>query len=176
MNTIIPAEGPYINLKQVVGLDFRPFYTPAAMLNLGIKGGQFGHANKSLALGISDELTQLFKGTQKWLMDDYDATRNYFNVVNRQSERSLGVGYIYKAKHPLGWFEWYCRFYYGETSPADIMRVSQWVVGINTAWFYIATDPARLTDTDWQLLRRQQLLEWAVDPTLDPASYGCGDI
>jgi|SRR5882757_3765870 len=178
MNTTIPTAGPtsFLLVTQIVGLTFRPFYRPEDMLNLGIKGGQFGHDDKILLYGINKDLTTKFKGTTKWAQDTYSNPKNYFNIANTQSERVLNNNNVYKAKHPLGWFEWYCRFYYGEKSTADMMRLSQWLIGINTAWFYIATDPARLTDLTWQPMRRQALLEWGVDPSLDPASYGCGEI
>lgn len=180
MNTTIPStEGP-LKVRYIMGIDFKPFYSPVAMLDLGIKGGTFGRDNIPLLYDISGELNRKFRPTNKWGQPDYDSTRNYFNVVSDQTERSLGIGTVYKEKHPLGWFEWYCRFWYGEKSTADQMRVSQWMVGINTAWYYIksgaGTDPNKLTDLTFLPLRRQQLLEWAVDPTLSPDSYGCGDI
>lgn len=179
MNTQIPAEGPPMIVTPILGeIAFRPFYTPMAMLNFGIRGGTFGNDNLPLAYSISDELTRAFKGTSKWGLSVYDNSKNHFNVEYHASERDLSGNQVFKAKHPLGWFEWYARFYYGAKSTADVFRVAQWYVGINTAWFYIKTgaagNAALLTDVTYLPIRRQALLEWGVDPTLDPVSYGCG--
>lgn len=177
MNTTIPAQGGPMTVNQIMSdIAFKPFYSPKNMLTLGIKGGTFGHDDIPRLLSVSDDLNKTFRGTNKWAGSIYDNSKNYFNVAHFQTERDMsGNGHAFKSKHPLGWFEWYCRFYYGEKSPADVFRLSQWLIGINTEWFYIKQDPTKLTDLSWQPARRQALLEWAVDPTLDPESYGCGD-
>lgn len=171
----IPSGGTPLNVPQLLDVPFKPFYSPADMLNLGIKGGQFGHDNLPVLYSLNPSLVKSFKSTNKWAQTTFDTAKNYFHVANAQSDRTLGVGQIYKTLHPLGWFEWYCRFYYGEKSRADIMRITQWIMGINVAWFYIKQDPTKLTDLTWQPMRRQDMLEWGVDPTLDPESYGCGE-
>lgn len=179
MNTQIPAEGPYMLVRPILGeIDFRPFYSPKTMLTLGIKGGAFGKDDLPRLYDINPELTLAFKGTSKWGLSIYDNSKNRFAVAYHSSERDLNGNQVFKALHPMGWFEWYCGFYYGKKSTADVFRLTQWYVGINTAWFYIKTgaagDAAKLIDLSLFSLRRQALLEWAVDPTLDPSSYGCG--
>lgn len=177
MNTTIPASGTYMKVRQVVGVDFRPFYTPEVMLTLGIQQGAFGNDDLAELYEINPNLTRRFRPTNKWGLTTPDPAINYFQVVAIISDRALsGNADVYKKMHPLGWFQWYCEYYYGKKSQADVMRVVQWQIGINTAWFYIKQDPSKLTDLTWQKPYRQALLEWGVDPTLDPDSYGCGDI
>lgn len=181
MNTQIPAEGPYMNVRQPLGpVAFRPFYTPLVMLNFGVKGGTFGNDDLPLLYSISGELTKKFKGTTKWGQRVYTDATNHFAAHYLSSERDLKGNQVFKALHPLGWFEWYARFYYGERSTADSYRLHQWWLGINVAWFYIkqgslgANDETLLTNLEYLPIRRQALLEWGVDPTIDPSAYGCG--
>lgn len=147
------------------------------MLNLGVYGGSYFGRN----LIILNDLPQSsFIGISpnKYKNWDYNQAINYFNVTPFRTDRTFDMPSDLKQLHKLGWFEWYISFYYGLSTPADKDRMQQWLVQINTDWFYIKNSAYsgsgdRITDLTFLPQRRQRLLEFAADPTIDPSTYGC---
>lgn len=178
MSLTIPAGVP--NLKLNTEFEFKPFYTPNEMLKMGIYGGSyFGRARNYLD---DPPLKYIFQGVpnQNYIGWDYNQAINYFAVTPERLERGLNIPSALKQKHPLGWFQWYMSYYSGRTNRSlDAWRINQWLENINTDWYYIANDTysgggSRFTDLTFKKDRRQRMLEFGVDPTIDPVSYGCG--
>lgn len=178
MSITIPATGG--NIKLNTQFDFKPFYTPNEMLSMGIYGGAYFGRHRHY---LDDPgLKFIFAGVpdNKYKNWDYTASINFFTGVTVQRlERSLNMPPALKEVHPLGWFQWYMNYYAGRTSRADAWRANQWLQSINADWWYIETDNYsgggnRFTDLTFNKERRQRMLEFGVDPTVDPKSYGCG--
>lgn len=178
MSQSIPSTDPYISLinGSKSGI-FRPWYTPKEMLLLGVFGGSFFTDRRALMKTLSwDLITDV--PVAKLISGPYDPAQNYFNVTLELMDRTFEMPMTMKRLHPNGWFEWYCRFYYGEQSPADPDRIRQWLMSVNQHWFYITNgtyngDGNINTDVTFLPERRQRLLELGVDPTIPPSVYNC---
>jgi hypothetical protein len=158
---------------------FRPFYSPQDMLNLGVFGGSFFGPDRAMKLIPKFTQFMLFSGVpiSSYALAIYNQGINYFNVSLDPMNRTFSMPIGLKRMHPFGWFEWYCKYFYGEESKADEHRIKQWVMSINQHWFYIATSAYtgvgnRFTDLTFLPPRRQALLEFGWDPTIDPATWG----
>lgn len=176
MSQTIPSTDHYLNLMNDHGI-FRPFYSPRDMLQLGVyQGAYFINKKPSMLAMVKDLLNNI--PVNKYLSNPSNSL-NYFQVQAPDTgEYHSGLVPGLRALHPGGWFEWYCKFYYGEKSRADHARVRQWLYTVNAQWFYIMKGPytnmgTQATDLTWLPERRQKMLEFGADPTVDPSLYGC---
>lgn len=134
---------------------FKAELTPYQMLKLGVFGGSYFTKN-------------LHTLPQTWLKgshvsDTFDVALNAFKVRSGQSlEVWIANGWI-NRQDPLGWFQWYCRYYVGRRSPDDKRQISRWVS-------YKRHSSQCLNakgDTSKRLAQRQSLLQWGYDPFPD---------
>ncbi|MAH83070.1 MAG: hypothetical protein CBB68_00985 [Rhodospirillaceae bacterium TMED8] len=99
--------------------DFKPFYTPVQMLNMGIFEGKYLN-------DCHDEFPATwFKNAN--VSNHPNPKLNYFGIKSRQS---LSVwrdkGWIY-GPDPRGWFQWYCRYFMGRRLPeVDPIQIRRW--------------------------------------------------
>ncbi len=99
--------------------------------------------------------------------DQYDARLNYFKVRSGLSyEEWLAKGWI-AACDPLGWFQWYCRYYTGRRCHDDARQIARWRnyrrhVGMLA--HLCAKAKRDLDDPTYARAARQGLLHWAYDP------------
>ncbi len=135
--------------------DFRPHFTPAEMLALGVFEGKYCN-------DCRDELpADWFKDAK--VSDIADPALNYFGVKSRQP---LSVwrqkGWIY-GPDPRGWFQWYCRYYLGRRLPdIDAKQIKRWKAFSRHAGQIRANcEPG---DVFCRPRQRQALLQWAYDP------------
>jgi len=177
MSATIPSTDPF--LAMLSPRLFRPFYSPNDMLALGVYGGAFFGPNNAARI-LPDIDPDLFRNinTSTWKSYTYDNTKNYFQVAGGREDRTYNMTIEQRQIHRFGWFEWYCKFYYGERSIADTGRITQWIKEINRHFYYIKNGVYNgegniLTDLTFLPERRQKLLELGVDPTKDPYDYGC---
>jgi hypothetical protein len=155
---------------------FRPFYTPAEALFLGVYGGKFFYHNDSRK-GVPPEV---FKGLpdSKYKLADYDPEQNYWPVDVPLKTRAHDIPLDIRQADRFGWFQWYTKYYYGMPTPnATPHRVNQWIAEIKSLWFYIENDvyngpTNRYIDISWNVHVRQQLLQFCWDPTKKPTDYG----
>jgi hypothetical protein len=134
--------------------DFNPELTPKEMLELGVFGGNY------------------FNGDYKefpanWFEDARLTTRkpdpklNFFEV---SASQPLSVwqekGWI-NPQDPLGWFQWYCRYYQGRRSKDDERQIKRW----KAMRRHIAQiqKGCKLGDLTCRRKQRQALLHWAYD-------------
>lgn len=181
MSKTIPSTDPFLGIVTQIGT-FRPWYTPNDMLSLGVYGGAFFFGKSKWKI-LSELPQDIIKGVpeDKYANYQYSNAKNYFEVEpsgGAKSDRTFSMPPNTKGIHPFGWFEWYCRYYYGSVSAADIWRVKQWQMAINQHWFYIINgvyngEGNKITDLAFLPERRQKLLELGVDPTILPAAYQC---
>jgi len=100
-------------------LDFKPRFSPAEMLRLGVFEGKY---LTDCALKFP---AAWFEGAKLSQTSDPDV--NYFGVKSRQP---LGVGrekgWIY-GPDARGWFQWYCRYYQGRRlTEIDRIQIGRW--------------------------------------------------
>lgn len=142
---------------------FSPDYTPNQMLQMGVFEGKYLN-------DCQDEFqdTDLFHNAK--LSDTPDPSLNYFQVKSRKPlSHWQAKGWLH-PEDPRGWFQWYCRFYYGRRSDDDqrqITRHNQFKAR-HTGGLLKGCHNHPVP----QLCRprqRQGLLQWAADCEIIPA-------
>jgi hypothetical protein len=135
--------------------DFRPHFTPAEMLALGVFEGKYCNDCRG-------ELpAEWFAGAR--ISDTPDPKLNHFGVKSRQPlshwrEKGWIIG-----PDPRGWFQWYCRYWLGRRLPeVDAVQIKRWKAFARHAGQIRANcDPG---DIFCRPRQRQALLQWAHDP------------
>ena len=135
--------------------DFKPELTPKEMLKLGIFGGKY-------ITDAVDEFPSDWFAKAKLSPLRHDPSLNYFGVSAGQP---LSVwrakGWIY-PEDPRGWFQWYCRYYFGRRLGAeDARQIKRW----KAMRRHIRQLQKHCTPGDLNCRRRQRqaLLQWAYD-------------
>src|SRR3954466_858929 len=86
--------------------EFRPHLTPAEMLRLGVFCGKY------MTDCRGEVPADWFVGAEP-ASGKRDCVLNYFGVDASQNLSVWrGKGWIY-PEDPRGWFQWYCRYYFG---------------------------------------------------------------
>lgn len=135
--------------------DFKPFFTPAQMLGLGVFEGKYLN-------DCREEFPETWFDGAK-LSDTPDESLNLFGVKSRQP---LSVwkqkGWIY-GPDPRGWFQWYCRYYMGRRLPQiDSIQIGRWKGFARHAGQIRAN--CYPGDVFCRPRQRQALLQWSYDP------------
>lgn len=99
--------------------EFKPQLTPQELLELGVFGGKY-------MTDCHDEFPTSWFVNAK-LSKRKDVSLNYYEVDASQSLKHWqDKGWIYK-EDPRGWFQWYCRYYYGRRLPEeDLRQIKRW--------------------------------------------------
>ncbi|MDQ2973102.1 MAG: hypothetical protein M3Q79_01300 [bacterium] len=134
--------------------DFQPDLDPAEMLELGVFGGHYFEV-------YSQEFPASWFANAK-LSKVHDPRLNYFLVDASQSRQVWeSKGWIY-PQDPRGWFQWYCRYYYGRRLPhEDDRQIKRWKA-IRRHIGQIQAN-CRIGDELCRPRQRQALLHWAYD-------------
>jgi len=149
----------YYYLTEEIGLNFptsfKPELTPKEMLELGVFGGKY------LTDCINEFPSDWF--THAKLSTEFkDISLNYFQVDASLSLKSWqDKGWIHPAD-PRGWFQWYCRYYYGRRLPEeDERQIKRWrAMTRHIGAIRKNCDPF---DMNCRKKQRQALLHWAYD-------------
>ena len=134
---------------------FKPELSPKKMLKLGVFGGSY------FGLKIKEYPKDWFLKVR--ISKNFDVSLNRFKVKSGLSRNEwLKKGWIYK-EDPLGWFQWYCRFYNGRRIPhIDEIQIKRWknfrrhVMAIKKN-----CEPG---DLSCRKRQRQAILQWAYNP------------
>jgi hypothetical protein len=99
--------------------DFRPTFTPAEMLSLGVFGGKY-------MTDCRDEFPAEWFAEAK-LSAKREPALNFFGVAAGQPLSVWrGKGWIH-PHDPRGWFQWYCRYFLGRRlSGEDERQIRRW--------------------------------------------------
>ncbi len=145
--------------KKLINLDFykifKPELTPKKMLELGVFGGSY------FGLKIKEFPKSWFKNAK--LSRDFNVSLNRFKTKSGLSRKHwLEKGWIFK-EDPLGWFQWYCRFYKGRRIPyVDEIQIKRWK---NFKRHVLAIKKnCKEGDLGCRRRQRQALLQWAYNP------------
>lgn len=134
--------------------EFQPELTPRQMLELGVFGGHYFE-------GEQDEFPKDWFKKAK-LSDTHDPSLNYFKVdASQPLAEWQRKGWIYE-EDPRGWFQWYCRYYFGRRIPEeDGRQIKRWKnMRRHIAQIRHACQPG---DLSCRRRQRQALLHWAYD-------------
>jgi len=137
--------------------DFKPELTPKEMLCLGIFGGIYMRdCAKEFPLDWTKN-AKFAKGKKR------DEALNYFKI---NASLPLSVwrrnGWINEEHDPRGWFQWYCRYFFGRRVPGyDEIQIKRWKAFSR----HIGQIKNNCTKTDFSCRpkQRQALLHWAYD-------------
>ena len=138
--------------------EFKPELTPQQMLELGVFGGYYFIAGKP-------EFPQSWFAKAKLNpKPEKDPQYNFFHI---NASLPLSVwqkkGWIHKDD-PHGWFQWYCRYYWGRRHSDDARQIKRWKqMRRHVGQIKANCDRGDLTCREKQ---RQALLHWAYDGRL----------
>ncbi len=135
--------------------EFKPELTPKEMLQLGVFGGRYFD-------GYIDEYPKSWFKKAKLSEKKKDVALNYFKINASQSHKIwIEKGWIDPAD-PRGWFQWYCRYYYGRRLPEEDQRqIKRWK-GMKRHIGAIKKN-CKKRDLTCRIKQRQALLHWAYD-------------
>ena len=135
--------------------DFRPAFTPAEMLRLGVFEGKYCNDCRG-------EFPASWYAKAR-LSEVPDPSLNCFGVKSRQPLQVWrDKGWII-GPDPRGWFQWYCRYYLGRRLPkVDARQIARWKGFARHAGQIRANCEPH--DLDCRPRQRQALLQWAYDP------------
>jgi len=137
--------------------EFRPDLTPKQMLELGVFGGVYMRdCTKEFPKNWFPKAKFAPKTTSKHL-----AEINFFKVNASQPLKVWRQkGWISKDD-PRGWFQWYCRYYFGRRIPdEDKRQIRRWK---NMRRHIIWLQNACGKNKTCRPKQRQALLHWAYD-------------
>lgn len=128
---------------------FKPLLTPYQMLEFGIFDGDYFGGD------YSDFANEVVVSPFNFFMEG----------ASRSKEVWLEKGWITKDD-PLGWFQWYVRYYHGRRIPA----LDKWQIGRYNS--FTARHGAQVRkngngDLSKRRKQRQALLHWGADPIPD---------
>ncbi len=134
--------------------DFKPELTPKQMLALGVFGGKY-------MTDCAGEFPPDWFDKAKLSPERRDPKLNFFGV---NASQSLSIwrekGWIYE-EDPRGWFQWYCRYFYGRRCIDDPRQIKRWrAISRHIAQIKNNCPPKTL---DCRPRQRQALLHWAYD-------------
>ena len=135
--------------------DFKPYFAPRTMLNLGVFEGKYCN-------DCQDEFPESWFRHAR-IVSVADPGVNFFGIKSRQP---LSVwrekGWIY-GPDPRGWFQWYMRYYLGRRIPdIDAIQIQRWRLFTRHAGQIRANCEPK--DLKCRPKQRQGLLQWSHDP------------
>lgn len=137
---------------------FAPDLTPLQMLRAGVFRGEYFGGDMA---EYPPEWAEAARA-RPWL----GVRHNAFGVASGQSRAAWAAAGWLREQDPLGWFQWYCRWWLGRRSPDDPRQIAR------QRAFHRHSAQVRLHgggDLTRRRAQRQSLLQWAYDPYPDRA-------
>ena len=135
--------------------EFRPELTPKKMLELGVFCGKY-------MTDCRKEFPTSWFTRAKLSPSGRDCSLNYFSVdASLPLSAWRNKGWIH-PDDPRGWFQWYCRYYFGRRMPEeDARQIKRWkAIRRHVAQVKRHCEPG---DPTCRPRQRQALLHWAYD-------------
>lgn len=134
--------------------EFKPDLSPKEMLELGIFGGKY------MTDCLNEYPKDWFKNA-KLCSEKHDPNLNFFGI---NASQPLSVwqqkGWMHQDD-PRGWFQWYCRYYFGRRHEDDARQIKRWKAMRRHA--AQITQNCHPGDLGCRKKQRQALLHWAYD-------------
>ena len=143
-------------MKNYPGLykSFNPDLTPKEMLEYGVFGGSY------LGNTINEYPKNWFQNAK--ISKTFDINLNYFKIKAGLSWRKWNEnGWIFKEDRK-GWFQWYCRYYFGRRIlEEDDRQIKRW----KSFRRHVGAIKKNCIsgDLNCRVKQRQALLHWAYD-------------
>ena len=132
---------------------FTPDLTPKEMLELGVFGGKY-------MTDCCNEFPVDWFENVKLCHEFHNPELNYFKI---NASQPLQVwrekGWINEEFDPRGWFQWYCRYYYGRRCSDDERQIKRWKM--MRRHLSQVQKNCDLNDKNCRRRQRQALLHWA---------------
>jgi hypothetical protein len=135
-------------------IDFSPGLSPAEILKMGVFGGKY-------MTDCADEFPREGVKDARVCHEFHDPELNFFGInASKPLSYWREKGWIYE-EDPRGWFQWYCRYYFGRRCQDDERQIKRWLAMRR----HIAQvqKNCRRGDLDCRRRQRQALLHWAYD-------------
>lgn len=135
--------------------EFKPELTPKEMLELGVFGGKY-------MTDCKGEFPASWYENAKLSSKIKNSDLNYFKVDASLSLKEWEKKGWINLIDPRGWFQWYCRYYYGRRVPEEDKRqIKRW----KAMRRHIGAVKKNCTprDLNCRVKQRQALLHWAYD-------------
>ena len=147
------------NIMSIINYNeiFKPELTPNKMLEAGVFGGYYFKGN------IKEYPKEWFYNA-KISKTGFNVDLNYFKIQSGLSmEHWISKGWIF-PEDPLGWFQWYCRYYLGRRiHDIDKIQIMRWKsYGPRHKGGILKNCPK--LDLSCRPRQRQGLLQWAYNP------------
>lgn len=139
---------------------FGPSYTPMEMLDEGVFEGIYVHAIKNIPAKYKDHKNVVGK-------NEPDVSINKYGVKSRQSLKEWERKGWLTELSPLGWFEWYIKYFEGRRdADEDRMQIARWRSFVARHQGQINAN-CSLKNQKCRPKQRQGLLQWAWDSTTE---------
>lgn len=135
--------------------EFKPELSPKELLELGVFAGKY-------MTDCKDEFPADWFENAKLSPKKKDVSLNYYKVdASLPLKHWQDKGWIHEAD-PRGWFQWYCRYYYGRRLPEEDQRqIKRWkAITRHVGAIRKNCEPG---DLSCRKKQRQTLLHWAYD-------------
>jgi hypothetical protein len=153
-----------INIKKLAGKvwdgRFGPSYTPMEMLDLGVFEGLYTAAISNIPGKYKSHKNVLPRGSKP------DVELNRFKIKSRQSLKQWEEKGWTTKDSPLGWWEWYIKYFEGRRIPAeDRMQINRFRSFVARHQGQIVK-AGKVNDLTTRTKQRQGLLQWGWDSTV----------
>lgn len=144
-------------MSKIWHANFGPCYTPMEMLELGIFEGIYTAAIQNIPKQYKAHKNVLKRGSSP------DESINHFGVKSRQSLKEWQRKGWTTELSPLGWWEWYIKYYEGRRDEEeDNLQINRWNSFVRRHQAQIVNN-CKLTDKQCRPKQRQGLLQWGWD-------------
>lgn len=135
--------------------EFKPELSPKELLEMGVFGGKY-------MTDCTDEFPSDWFENAKLSPEKKDISLNYYQVdASLPLKTWQEKGWIHSGD-PRGWFQWYCRYYYGRRLPEeDQVQIKRWKAIKRHAG--AIKKNCEKKDQTCRKKQRQTLLHWAYD-------------
>jgi len=135
--------------------EFKPDLTPAEMLAMGVFGGKY-------MTDCTNEFPKEWFKKAKLSPEKKDPTLNFFGINASLPLKNWQEKKWLHPDDPRGWFQWYCRYYYGRRIPEEDQRqIKRWKAIKRHAGAIKKNCAAN--DLACRPKQRQALLHWAYN-------------
>lgn len=135
--------------------EFKPDLSPKELLALGVFGGKY-------MTDCLDEFPDHWFEDAKLSAERKNIALNYYRVDASLPLRDWQEKGWINPLDPRGWFQWYCRYYYGRRIPdEDLRQIKRWKAMKRHVG--AVKKNCKNMDQSCRKKQRQALLHWAYD-------------